>query len=384
MTSKLNINKIESYSQAFAEKVCNEVFSDKKSLTGSELLKLTKIEQINYFILKNLFDKWTDEQQRLRSPYFNYESDAVKQALIDLANKLSNNILIERAFFKPLFVKAISESLQWTLSPQSFLESQFNNDLITDLLSLKNASKYFKINRVIIDRLILLLEQEGMIKPNKGSFFEKINEAVEQTNHSHSEPTYWLEQFGQVLSFELDDLISSIQQINTEKEAEKLVEVQEAAKLNNNQINTKPEIPFVFEEVDKIPVRTVLPPESLEPLENSNSSKILNDQFAKNNRTLNEMLNQYQNHASVNEQMARTKIHDLRSAISLNKRFQIINELFKGNTGEYLFAIEDIENSVSQADAFQILQEKFAHKYNWTFEDDLLKEFLQLIERRFL
>ena len=86
MASKLNINKIESYSQAVAEKICNDIFVNKKSVSGKDILNLTTIEQVNFFVLKSLFDKWNEENNKLRSPYFNYDQPEVKEALDVLSN----------------------------------------------------------------------------------------------------------------------------------------------------------------------------------------------------------------------------------------------------------------------------------------------------------
>lgn len=382
MTSKLNINKIESYSQALAERICTDLFATKKSISGADILNLTAIGQVNFFVLKNLFDKWTEEQYKLRSPYFNYDNEEVKQALAVVANKLSNNILVEKEFLKPLLVKAVAESLHWIIFPLNFIEAQHSLGLLPNVARLKENAKYFKINKFVIDKAIQHFENQNLstlTPPLVSTIFEQV---IEQNKHQLSDVTEWLEKFGNILSFDLSDLVASIQKNNVEEELPEIIEPL-------GTIENIAAIPAVVaaipvEEMEIVPVRTVLPPLPDEGRLYGNSSQILNDQFAKNNTSLNDMLKQHQSKATVNEQLAHTKIHDLRSAIALNKRFQIINELFKGNTGEYLFAIEDIENSVSHTDAIQILQEKFAHKYNWTFEDDLLKEFLQLIERRFL
>ena len=382
MASKLNINKIESYSQALAEKICTDIFAFKKAVTGKEILSLTAIDQVNFFVLKSLFDKWNEENNKLRSPYFNYENEEVKDALALLSNKLSNNILVEKEFLKPLMAKAVAESLHWIIFPENYIETQYTLGVFVNYATIKEASKYFKIHKFLIDKTLAALEQQQINEFTKEQLVNTFHDVVDMHNHQLSDVGEWLDKYGAILSFDLTDLMASIQKnasfFNSleEKPTEVyLIDSPDPAKMPvaENQ---------AVMERDFVPVRTVLPPQPVDPVV-SNDNRILNDQFAKS-RTLNEMLTQHQSNATVNEKMAQSKIHDLRSAISLNKRFQIINELFKGNTGEYLFAIEDIENSVSHTDALQILQDKFAGKYNWTFEDDLLKEFLQLIQRRFM
>ena len=383
MASKLNINKIESYSQAVAEKICNDIFTNKKAVTGKEILSLTTIEQVNFFVLKSLFDKWNEENNKLRSPYFNYDQPEVKEALAVLSNKLSNNISVEKEFLKPLLSKAVAESLHWIIFPEDYIAIQYSLNVFTTYETIKDASKYFKINKFLIDKTLVALEQQGKKEDFSKAYLTAIfHDVVALHQHQLSDVGEWIEQFGAILSFDLSDLIAAIQK--TTSFFDELEEQKNEQNIQENENVLTVPIPetLALEDREIIPVRTVLPPPIADPA--NVDARIVNDQFAKTQRTLNEMLTQHQHNATVNERMAQSKIHDLRSAITLNKRFQIINELFKGNTGEYLFAIEDIENSVSHTDALQILQDKFAAKYNWTFEDDLLKEFLQLIQRRFM
>ena len=53
MNRKLNLPKLESYSSILAEKICSDFFNASKTLiTGLEIVALTEIEQVNFFILK--------------------------------------------------------------------------------------------------------------------------------------------------------------------------------------------------------------------------------------------------------------------------------------------------------------------------------------------
>ncbi len=78
MESKLNIEKIKSYSLDFADIVCRNFFKIKDKITGNEILSVTSSKQINLFVLKNLFYAWEKESDKLKSNYFNYEFKTVQ------------------------------------------------------------------------------------------------------------------------------------------------------------------------------------------------------------------------------------------------------------------------------------------------------------------
>ena len=58
MTNKWNEAEIKNYSQAFANIVSEEFFKTNDSITGSEIINLTEVKQLNLFVLKELFEKW--------------------------------------------------------------------------------------------------------------------------------------------------------------------------------------------------------------------------------------------------------------------------------------------------------------------------------------
>jgi len=103
MDEKISLESISQYSNTYSEKVLQGFFTSKDKITGSELLTLSKIQQVNLFVVRELFRSWKEETRRLKSPYFDYEQQEVKDALDTLMETLSNNILIDRTHFTPLF-----------------------------------------------------------------------------------------------------------------------------------------------------------------------------------------------------------------------------------------------------------------------------------------
>jgi hypothetical protein len=77
-------------------------------------------------------------------------------------------------------------------------------------------------------------------------------------------------------------------------------------------------------------------------------------------------------------------VTDLKAAIGINEKFLFINKLFDGNSTEYNLAIERINNSGSLSAAGQIIDGELLPKYNWEKASAPVKEFMELVERRFV
>ena len=81
MDEKISLEAIELYSTAYADKMLTKFFANKKRITGQEILVFSDIQQINLFIINELFKTWKEEIEKLKSPYFDYERADVKERL---------------------------------------------------------------------------------------------------------------------------------------------------------------------------------------------------------------------------------------------------------------------------------------------------------------
>src|SRR5205085_8186440 len=77
-------------------------------------------------------------------------------------------------------------------------------------------------------------------------------------------------------------------------------------------------------------------------------------------------------------------VTDLKAAIGINEKFLFINKLFGGSLQNYSEAIERINTAGSLTSAKQIIDEEFSPKYNWQADSLPVKEFIDLVERRFI
>jgi hypothetical protein len=77
--------------------------------------------------------------------------------------------------------------------------------------------------------------------------------------------------------------------------------------------------------------------------------------------------------------------HDVSSKkleISINQKFQFINELFNQNAGEYSSAIDQLNNCENWADADSYLM-GLKSVYNWKDHSETYKRFKELAKKRF-
>ena len=97
---------------------------------------------------------------------------------------------------------------------------------------------------------------------------------------------------------------------------------------------------------------------------------------------------------SINEKLKQSKIdlgetytevpiRDLRKAIGVNDRFLFINELFRGDESMYERSIKTINGFSILPEAEYWIQRELKVKNGWNDSDELVKQFYQLVKRRF-
>lgn len=157
MQKKLNEDFIDSYCEKFASKVTDSFFTgDKISITGKEILKVTPSKQTNLFVVKLIFQYWQGESKKLESPFFNYETDSVKEAMVEFMNVLSQNIEVHKNRFQLLLNHAVKDAIYLAASPQAFLEIDLDGadvDKIGDDFIAENV-KYIKIHKKDIQNFL--------------------------------------------------------------------------------------------------------------------------------------------------------------------------------------------------------------------------------------
>ena len=86
---------------------------------------------------------------------------------------------------------------------------------------------------------------------------------------------------------------------------------------------------------------------------------------------------------SVNDALAETPIKDLKKAIGINERYMYINELFNGEEVAFDRSIKTINAFGAYGEADLWIRRELIHTYGWDDKSAVVKQFYQLVRRRF-
>ncbi len=160
-----------------------------------------------------------------------------------------------------------------------------------------------------------------------------------------------------------------------EKEIEQeLEEIKRNAQAKNTMSNNaRPALPF--DPVEDVPTLTHQTPAT--PI---NNPKEINEAAGKS-ASLNDRLKEAR--TELSEKLTDGPIKDLKRAIGINDRFLFINELFRGDEAMYERSIKTINNFSIFAEAEYWIRRELKIKIGWTDSDPVVKQFDQLVRRRF-
>ncbi len=328
MYNGLNLNYISDYSKKFAGLIESEAYASKDKLSGNDLMKVTKVEQINYFLLKNLFVNWQQDWESLKSPYFDFDHPEVEKGLKDFMNKLSNHISVRKEHFTSLLINAIQNSIILAFSPYDyyFKEIQQIDDPI-HVHKLKSVEKYIKINKHLYKAFLNKVYLDSQSEVSKEKALNVLNYIFETIEDTPEDYESFITQMSQVLPLNAEKIYEDSAEENNEEGIE---EKKEAVGDLIENVRQKAEV--------------------------TNSSEA----SAKLNKILN-----------------------IRKSLGINQRYMFLKELFGNNSDDFEEALEKLESFESQHLAMNYLEEHFSKKYQWDMESEEVQEFYEVLERRF-
>lgn len=338
--SSISATAVEEYASKFAQKVCDDFFTMfKNTATGPDILKLSPVAQVNYFILFTLFEQWKAEVSKLKSPYFNFDKPEITNALSNFANLLSNNILISREHLEPLVKKSVSLTIEFAFSPLDTLEKLIvNSSDEFDISNLENWRKYFKIHPKLIDSYFEKSRIESKANFDREVAIRILKSLKPAENQESIQPV-------------ADEILGNLSKVSAIA----------AHILKPNSFSHKPE--------DKQKLAT--------------EDKTINQMFAKEQISVSDM--EVRDYAAPQpKREIANKLLDIKSALTVNQKFMFINHLFKGEVTEFEKAISQINNLNNYDEAITFLLENYAVKYDWDTDNEQVEELFELVGRKFL
>ncbi|WP_299756021.1 hypothetical protein [uncultured Pontibacter sp.] len=369
MEDKYNQLHLERYSKELANVLCDRHFASHDTLNGPQLISFTPIKQVNLFVIKELLLKWHHEMANLRSPYFDYEHEEVKEALVNFMNVLSRKILMKRNAFEPLLQKAIYDTFLVVLAPIVTFEEKFLRiqEEIT-LPKLQENLKYIDIDKPLFAGFIDTLSPSSRDREYILSRFKLYVNA----NQQQRTPLHRLvEQFNTLLPI-------------TEAEVMEQASAPRPSFLDKPVAKPAPAAPVQEKDV-VAPIHTAQR-EAAAPVARPAMYKHEEDELEEAAANVRPTLNDNFRKAatsSLADAHSNRKIDSLKNSISINQRFSFINELFDGDNLTYYQTIQTLDNFGDAGSATQYVSSTLANKYDWSKKQDHVNKLLRLIERKF-
>ena len=392
MSAKINSNYVENYAKEFSKQICDQYFSQKKYMTGHEIITLSPSPQVNFFIIKTIFEAWQLELEKLKSnPYFDYRDKSVHEALKDFMNVLSRTIKIERLHFEPLAIQAVVDSINLAIDPLDFFSKEIDkaqNNQVNK--SLKENKKYYKWHNSLVFNLI----DKAGLEQSKNAYKEALKVNFSNQKDNLEDFRILLNSMGQIRFIDFDEVVQKDNESGKEEKETVMEEkpIQEQPTLDMpipeitkreaehtlNPTNERSIKSFEIED-DDIP-DTIGNEEEDYIIEKSSSFK---KGIAASNANAIDPLQAWAKFETEEYSIMKGTIKELSESVGLNQRFMFTKELFDGNPDLLKHALKSIDNCESFVEAINLINERFVGELNWDKNSDVVIEFLQLVFRKF-
>ena len=297
MDEKISLEAIALYSDAYAEKVLKRAFTSKEKISGQDILSLCDVQQINLFIVRELFKGWKEETRKLKSPYFDYENAEVKEAMDNFMGTLSKHIAINRQHFAPLLKKAVSQAVLVVLDPYdyfSILVSGTHNKL--DVAAFREEIKYLKINKAPLERMLQKLEEKNLKEVSGNEAFAILDQILEEVSFTPDDVDEYVQKFSIVEKLDPDKFYV--------KKAPAVAAPVAAVKQVKAEVQAQPE--------------------------------------------------------KVNTVNSTQKIQRIKERLTINQKFMFTKVLFKGDFETFSKAIDELDQQSNMPDALKYLEKYYA------------------------
>lgn len=214
-----------------------------------------------------------------------------------------------------------------------------------------------------------LIKVTGNTSPsNKGKVTVMVQENSFASNYNQKEN--FLKHVPEPVKEE--EKIIEVLKVDEKEIEEELEEIKRNAEAKNQMsVNAKPVLMFdPIEDVPTLTHQTIAPNYKKEINESAMRPESLNEKLKQSKIELSDMLNE-------------APVRDLRKAIGVNDRFLFINELFRGDEAMYERSIKTINNFSIFPEAQYWIERELKIKIGWKESDPIVKQFDQLVKRRF-
>uniref|UniRef100_UPI004048A9F9 hypothetical protein n=1 Tax=Algoriphagus sp. TaxID=1872435 RepID=UPI004048A9F9 len=362
MTAQINGNYLEKYAIAYAELVCNQFFNGRQFITGQEIIQLTPSAQVNFFIIKRLFELWQEELGKLKSsPFFDYRDIAVHEALTQFMNVLSRRIKVERHHLEGIVQVAVQKSIQVATDPVTFYQHEVAKAPAGKINEyLKENKKYYKWNEKLVTSLI----DKAGIGIEVASYCQAIEMNFKALEGSLDATPELMATLGETLVFDLvtyggEEIGGQLaaEEKSSQVEEEEVEPIQGTLDTRSDQEDSS--FPSTNEDANS----PVSPPPTTQELDAVRLKALF---------------------ATESYRGMKGILGELSESLALNQRFMFTKELFDGNADLLRHALKSIDEVATFEEAVALINGRFVVELGWNCESEEVLEFMQQVYRKFV
>ncbi|MFT7364508.1 MAG: hypothetical protein ACI9UV_002718 [Algoriphagus sp.] len=364
MTIQINSNYLEKYANDYAAVVCEKVFSSRQFITGQDIIHLTDSIQVNFFVVKRIFEIWQGELEKLKSsPYFDYRDVAVHEALTQFMNVLSRRIKVEKSNLEPLVAQAVSEAIKLAVDPVSFYQNEIQKapqGMINEFLS--EHKKYFKWHLPVIS---FLIDKTGF-GHDQNAYLKAVATNYHVIKDSLVSKNLLLATLGEINAFDLDSYMIEVEIEKPKAEVQK--SEPEPEEERGDSFTDK-----IEEKSDKID----------EPISEISSKPIVKEEPKRASSGMLDVISLQSRFEKESYKGMKGVIGELSESLAINQRIMFSKALFEGNSDLLMHALKLIDESGSFTKAVDLINKRYVDELSWNDNPDVMDEFLLLVFRKF-
>jgi len=418
MSNKFNANALSEYCKNYARKVAADAYQQGRARSGQQIMSLTAIPQINLLVISSLADKWRADAEKFRSPYFDFTAPDVQEALQNFMNVVSQYIAVRREHLEPLLADATCRTIKLVFDPRSYFDEMFRNqpDFTLSADVLKQITRYTKINTFIPTSIAQRMNGKPFIYVNQAISY--LDEVLSQRGHELEHYDGFVAKLGEKHPMDVAALLRShVPDAIPAPPARSFFDAAEPATPPAPLVpaadvpeETKPALApqpdptpapdtadesgtggpiFSNEPAGPTPVAPTAYPSQMQtgnlsrPSDtNAESLVAAADAAPSLNDTLREAA-AADGLPTMAKTFRHTPVETVARSISLNQKFQFINQLFNGNANAYNQAIDEIDSLDNYGQALDLISYRYASQYLWDMSSDEVSELVEILKRKF-
>lgn len=230
----LSEEKLNELAQEASERMMKGRYLNQGTIRGEELKSFSEHNQINKFLLFQVYQVWNMQLSKLKHPYFDFENSEIQDILNTLRNQLSRNISISTEDFGTMLQRAVYNNLKLLTAPKEAFSSFFfvNTDK-TSIELFERYTPFFADLDFIVNSILHFHKKNGLDTVEKDTFFAKMDRVVELYDRKSAESfeTYCSNRIQQLTGKTADELlhISELDAARAAAEAQEKAEAEKRA-----------------------------------------------------------------------------------------------------------------------------------------------------------